>query len=48
MNDSIFHAQTLQTEVFRSAWRLVEIENILCTGYQQAMISSISISDCLP
>ena len=26
MNDSIFHAQTLQTEVFRSARRLVEIE----------------------
>ena len=26
MNDSIFHAQTLQTEVFRSARRLVEIK----------------------
>ena len=26
MNDSIFHAQPLQTEVFRSARRLVEIE----------------------
>ena len=49
MNDSIFHAQTLQTEVFRSARRLVEIEKYFVhripTGDD---LVDLLIADCLP
>ncbi|MGC1841783.1 MAG: hypothetical protein WA694_13400 [Pseudolabrys sp.] len=49
MNNSIFHAKTLQTEVFRSARRLVEIEKYFVhripTGDD---LVDLLIADCLP
>ena len=48
MNNSIFHAKTLQTEVFRSARRLVEIEKYFVhripTGDD---LVDLLIADCL-
>ena len=41
MNNSIFHAKTLQTKVFRSARRLVEIEKYFVHRIPTAMISWI-------
>ncbi|MFZ0109409.1 MAG: hypothetical protein WAL01_07895 [Pseudolabrys sp.] len=49
MNNSIFHAKTLQTEVFGSVRRLVEIEKYFVhripTGDD---LVDLLIADCLP